>query len=229
MDLKGDHTVSTVLGAHFCSMNVAALLEAKLPAGTWLYVEQWMQVKGHELHVQLVAARKTKLGDYRTVGPGKHLITVNADLNPYQLLVTLVHELAHMHQFIRFPLSKAHGVEWKSIFKEMLFTIVFIESLPADVRMAITTHMQNPKACSGSDIQLARSLRKHDEPATKPLYAIETLPPGTLFRFKRHRVLQLHGLRRKRYTCIEPKTGLRWLFHPLAEVEVVRWPEPTLF
>ena len=42
--------------------------------------------------------RSTKFGDYRPPqrGSNYHRISVNGDLNPFQFLVTLLHEIAHL-------------------------------------------------------------------------------------------------------------------------------------
>ena len=73
------------------------------------------ELTSHPLDFKIVRPRKTKLGDYR-YDPKlpRPIITINGDLNPYQFLVTTVHELAHFHAFrIYGKRIRAHGQEWQ--------------------------------------------------------------------------------------------------------------------
>ncbi|MCB0399551.1 MAG: SprT-like domain-containing protein, partial [Winogradskyella sp.] len=66
------------------------------------------------LVVKVKQERKTKHGDYRQLPNGKHQITVNANLNAYRFLITLVHEIAHFEAFTKYGrFIKPHGKEWK--------------------------------------------------------------------------------------------------------------------
>ena len=49
----------------------------------------------HGVHLKIVNERVTRHGDYRKGVTGKHEVTVNANLNKYRFLITLIHEIAH--------------------------------------------------------------------------------------------------------------------------------------
>ena len=50
-------------------------------------------IKTNSVNLKIVNERKTRNGDYRKGFSGKHEITVNASLNKYRFLITLVHEI----------------------------------------------------------------------------------------------------------------------------------------
>ena len=56
-------------------------------------------IKTNSVHLKIVNERVTRHGDYRRHPSGKHQITVNANLNKYRFLITLVHEIAHLAAF----------------------------------------------------------------------------------------------------------------------------------
>lgn len=67
----------------------------------------------YNIHLKIVNERKTRHGDYRELN-GAPQITVNANLNPYRFLITLIHEIAHFLAFKKYGrYIKPHGKEWK--------------------------------------------------------------------------------------------------------------------
>ncbi|MEC8832566.1 MAG: sprT domain-containing protein, partial [Bacteroidota bacterium] len=56
-------------------------------------------IKTHGVHLKIVSHRVTRHGDYRRLPNGLHQVTVNASLNKYRFLITLVHEIAHLVAF----------------------------------------------------------------------------------------------------------------------------------
>ena len=75
--------------------------------------------KKHGFEFKIKKSRKTKLGDYRFDPKiGKHIISVNNDLNQYSFLITYLHEVAHLLTFQKYKNKVApHGEEWKNEFK----------------------------------------------------------------------------------------------------------------
>ncbi|PKP15392.1 MAG: sprT domain-containing protein, partial [Bacteroidetes bacterium HGW-Bacteroidetes-23] len=59
-------------------------------------------IKTNSVHLKIVNERVTRHGDYRRHPSGKHHITVNANLNKYRFLITLVHEIAHLAAFEKY-------------------------------------------------------------------------------------------------------------------------------
>ena len=59
-------------------------------------------IKTYGVHLKIVNERKTRHGDYRKMPDGTLQITINANLNPYRFLITLIHEIAHLKAFQEF-------------------------------------------------------------------------------------------------------------------------------
>ena len=75
-------------------------------------------IKQNQVHLKIVNERNTRHGDYRRHPDGFHQITVNANLNKYRFLMTLIHEIAHLVAFEKFGRNiKPHGDEWKYSFQ----------------------------------------------------------------------------------------------------------------
>jgi len=178
-------------------------------------------IKTNNVHLKIVNERQTRHGDYRKGFSGKHEITVNANLNKYRFLITLVHEIAHFVAFEKHGrLIKPHGVEWKMTFQRLMVPFIRPEIFPHSVLPLVANHFRNPSASSDTDARLAFALKQFDE--RKPdVHFVHEVPSGSLFRIKNGRVFQKKGLRVKRYECLEVKTGKLFLFNANAEVEII--------
>src|SRR5699024_9831990 len=89
-------------------------------------------IKQHGIHLKIVRERHTRHGDYRNLN-GQHLITVNANLNTYRFLITLIHEIAHLLAFEHFGNRiKPHGKEWKQTFQRLMLPFLKPDIFPAD-------------------------------------------------------------------------------------------------
>ncbi len=178
-------------------------------------------IKTNSVHLKIVNERVTRHGDYRKHPSGKHQITVNANLNKYRFLITLVHEIAHLAAFEHYGRQiKPHGVEWKMTFQRLMLPFVRPEIFPNAVLPLVANHFRNPTASSDTDARLAFALKQFDE--RKPDSAfIHEVPSGSFFRIKNGMIFQKKGLRVKRYECLEVKTGKLYLFNANAEVEII--------
>lgn len=178
-------------------------------------------IRAHGVHLKIVNERQTRHGDYRRNPDGRHAITVNANLNPYRFLITLVHEIAHLVAFETFGRTiKPHGVEWKMTFQRLMAPFIRPEIFPSSVLPLVARHFRNPTASSDTDPHLSQVLKSFDERKPDRHYIFE-VPNGSLFRIKGGRLFQKVGLRVKRYQCIEVNTGRVFLFNANAEVEIV--------
>ena len=175
----------------------------------------------NEVHLKIVNERVTRHGDYRKGLSGKHEITVNANLNKYKFLITLIHEISHLVAFEKFGRNiKPHGSEWKYTFQRMMIPFIRPEIFPHSVLPLVANHFRNPTASSDTDARLAFALKQFDE--RKPdVHFIHEVPSGSMFRIKNGRVFQKKGLRVKRYECVEVQTGRTFLFNANAEVEII--------
>lgn len=172
------------------------------------------------LVIKVKQERKTKHGDYRQLSNDKHQITVNANLNPYRFLITLVHEIAHFEAFTKFGrFIKPHGKEWKLTFQHLMLPFLRPEVFPSELLPLLAKHFKNPKASSDTDTQLALALKQFDEGEDKT-YIFE-VPLGKTFKLYNGRVFKKGNKRRKRIECVEVKTGKLYLFNPNAEVEIL--------
>ncbi len=178
-------------------------------------------IKGNSVHLKIVNERQTRHGDYRKAINGKHEITVNANLNKYRFLITLVHEIAHLAAFEKYGrMIKPHGNEWKLTFQRLMVPFIRPEIFPHSVLPLVANHFRNPTASSDTDARLAYALKQFDERKPDILF-IHEIPTGSMFRIKNGKIFRKNGLRVKRYECLEIKTGKLYLFNANAEVEIL--------
>ena len=144
------------------------------------------------------------------------------DLNPYQMLITYVHEVAHydVHQQYGSRKVKPHGPEWQKQFATLLQPFMAESVFPQDVLAALTKHIQHIKASSTADQNLQRVLHQYDKHTTS-VTTVESLAEGTRFATKNGLVFQKGEKQRTRYKCYCESNG-RWYFvSALAEVQVI--------
>jgi len=177
-------------------------------------------IKTNEVHLSIVNERITRHGDYRRMPNGSHKITVNASLNKYKFLITLVHEIAHLVAYKKYGRSiKPHGIEWKQTFQHLMLPFIHPDIFPSKLLPLLARHFRNPRASSDTDAELSLALKQYD-PVNDKNYIFE-LPLGSVFRIYNGRIFKKGNKRIKRYECIEVKTGKTYLFNPNAEVEVI--------
>lgn len=195
-------------------------LQSYLPPGSFDEVVHYLQ--HYHVHLTISRKRHSILGDYRhAVTDKNHRISVNGNLNTYAFLITLLHELAHLFTYERFGHRvQAHGKEWKAEFGKILAKFLLKKIFPADIEKALMSTLQNPAASSCGDEKLMRVLRNYDE-KKDGLQLIEQLPAGALFAIKGGRIFKKEEKIRKRYKCVEVKTGKYYLFSPVYEVQLV--------
>ncbi|MEL6810037.1 MAG: SprT-like domain-containing protein [Bacteroidota bacterium] len=178
-------------------------------------------IKTNHVHLKIVNERVTRHGDYRKMPNGQHQITVNANLNPYRFLVTLIHEVAHLEAFHKYGRSiKPHGKEWKYTFQQLMLPFLRPEVFPSQLLPVLARHFKNPKASSDTDAQLSLALKQYDPPNDKN-YIFE-IPFGGTFRLYNGKIFKRGNKRVKRYECLELATGRTYLFNPNAEVEYLK-------
>ncbi|MEO8794961.1 MAG: SprT-like domain-containing protein [Daejeonella sp.] len=202
-------------------MDKTEILDKYLPPDCAPVIARWIDYFQCEFKVS--RNRNSKFGDYRPPFKGAgHRISVNFNLNQYAFLVTTVHEFAHLHTWNEHKRNaKPHGKEWKQNFKKMMRPFFEKHIFPMDINRAIVSYLENPAASSCSDLDLFRALKKYDEKTTD-LITVESLPVNSVFAMKNGREFRKEVQIRKRFRCIEVKTGAVYLFSPLAEVILKR-------
>ncbi|MGW9687282.1 SprT-like domain-containing protein [Flagellimonas sp. 2504JD1-5] len=179
-------------------------------------------IKTHGVHLKIVNHRVTRHGDYRRLPNGLHQITVNASLNKYRFLITLVHEIAHLVAFEKYGRRiKPHGLEWKRTFQHLMVPFIRPEVFPSQLLPVIAHHFKNPKASSSTDARLSIALKTFDDEVRKNSYVYE-LPEGCTFRLYNGKLFKKGKKRVKRYECVELNSGRLYLFQPNAEVELIQ-------
>ena len=178
-------------------------------------------IKTNNVHLKIVNERVTRHGDYRKMPTGQHQITVNANLNTYRFLITLVHEIAHLVAFQKYGRTiKPHGVEWKRTFQQLMLPFIRPEVFPNQLLPLLANHFKNPRASSDTDAKLSIALKQFDPPNDKN-YIFE-IPFGAHFRLYNGKIFKRGNKRVKRYECLEVATGRVYLFNPNAEVEFLK-------
>lgn len=195
-------------------------LKTYLPDNT--YEAVLLYLRQYKVHLTVAKERKTVLGDYRhrTIHDN-HRISVNGNLNKYSFLITLLHELAHLLTFEKFGNTVyAHGKEWKTIYGALLDQFLQHAIFPPDIERELMQSLKNPAASSCAEDGLLRVLRNYDE-GQKVKQLVENIQADGLFRTSDGRVFQKKEKLRKRFKCMEVKTGKLYLFSPVYEVEAI--------
>jgi len=178
-------------------------------------------IKSNNVALKIVNERVTKHGDYRRSPNGEHQITINANLNKYRFLMTLVHEIAHLIAIEKYGRGiKPHGVEWKYTYQQLMLPFINPSVFPNQLLPDIANHFKNPKASSDTDAKLSVLLKQFDERNDKN-YIFE-IPLGSTFRIHNGKVFKKGNRRIKRYECLELSSGRVYLFQPNAEIELLK-------
>ncbi len=198
------------------------LLKRYFPAASVNIVGEMFEQRKFKLHFK--RPRTSKLGDFRPprTNNGICAITLNLDLNPYQMLITYVHEVAHYDVYQKYGSRSVqpHGTEWQNQFTTLLLPFMTEIIFPKDVLAALQKHLQHIKASSTADQNLQRVLHKYNKNQTS-IVTLENLPNSTRFMLKNGLVFQKGEKQRTRYKCYCETNG-RWYFvAALAEVQVI--------
>mgnify|MGYP000545150826 FL=1 len=149
------------------SSELLRLFQKHLPDNAITYCVQLWEENPFNFFVK--PPRNTKLGDFRyRKDRSIQTITLNSDLNPYQFLLTYVHEVAHLRAFARYGTTHApHGSEWKGLFKLLLEPLLTESIFPRDILVPLKLHMRNPSASSARDLFLMKEMSKYEVAASQ--------------------------------------------------------------
>lgn len=197
-------------------------LENFLPHGAFEQIAPFFQ--SHTIHLTVTHERKSVLGDYRnpTSDAPYHRISINANLNPYSFLITLLHELAHLFTFVHFGNRVSpHGREWKTQFRHILIPFMGKRFFPADVEKALHAYLHDPAASTCTDARLYKALYRYDE--HKPGFKlIDDLSVNQYFETEDGQLYQKLEKLRTRTRCKNVKNGKMYFFQGIAEVRARR-------
>lgn len=194
-------------------------LAAFLPRDTFEMVAPYF--RQYTIHLNLTHERKSVLGDYRAPFGDipYHRISINATLNPFSFLITLLHELAHLLTYVQHKHHVSpHGKEWKAAFQQTLIPFLGKKIFPPDVEAALNDYLKNPAASTCTDPALYKALHRHD--TAKPGWKfIDEVMINEQFETEDGRRYVKVEKRRTRSKCKDLKTGKMYLFSGIAYVK----------
>jgi SprT protein len=200
------------------SSKLFQILEKHVPENAVHYcLDLWVATP---FHFKITRKRNTKLGDYRyNHRDGSHSISVNYDLNPYSFLITYIHEVAHLLTKERHGRkTQPHGIEWKSVFKELMVPVLTDLIFPNEILKPLKKHMLNPKASTYVDAALLHALRQVDE-HEDDLVPLSAINEGDTFEFNNSLYKKLN-LRRTRVLCQHSISSRKYLISKMALVRI---------
>ena len=171
----------------------------------------------HNFTLKIVNQRQTKHGDFRKLPNGRFQITVNNNLNPYQFLLTLVHEIAHHVTHQKFGIVQAHGKEWKTVFQHLMLPFLRPDIYPKEMLPFIANYLKNPKASTDTDANLSLILRGNiAEKGKKFMFEI---PLDSFFEFNKT-IYKKGNKRRTRFECLNMSNHKIYLFNQNVEIKL---------
>lgn len=196
-------------------------LRAYLPEGAFEPVLGL--IHQYKVHLTVTKARKSVLGDYRHPFMGaNHKISVNGNLNQYEFLITLLHELGHLLCYEQFKNRvEAHGKEWKHLYGTLLAEFIQKDIFPSDIKKSLQKTVMNPAATANGETALLLVLRRYDTVKKEGMAFVAQLPEGALFETEKGKLFKKIKKRRIRIECVEVATGHVYSFSGLSEVKII--------
>ena len=162
---------------------------------------------------------KSRLGVFIPKRHDYHVVRINNNLNKYEFLITLIHEIAHASIWEKYGRRvNPHGDEWKEQYKKMILPFLNPEFFPEDILRPLSNHIINPKASTVRDLELSMILKKYDKHKSTFISEINDGDEFSIDNGKRF--VRIEKLR-KNYKCKEISTGKLYRFSPLAEVNLI--------
>lgn len=190
-----------------------------LPSGAYPLVLKYLRL--YPVQLSITKSRATKYGDYsfHTLRL-EHKITINGNLNVYEFLITLLHELAHLITFVQYKNKVApHGEEWKNNYRFILTEFINTSIFPISIQEALINHMNNLKASHCHDPILTKVLHQFNPPSE--LVFINELNIGSQFKTDKNEIFEILEKRRTRYRCQSLSNKKIYLFPGLFQVKPI--------
>ena len=197
-------------------MPLNSILSKYIPENAIMMVQYLIEQNNFSL--KIVNQRETKHGDFRKMPDGTFQITVNNNLNQYQFLLTLVHEIAHHITHQKFGRVQPHGKEWKKVFQHLMMPFLKPDIFKYEMLPHLANYLKNPKASTDSDAKLSLALREFKPSLGK--HFVFNLPFGQAFLFK-NTIYKRGNKRRTRFECLNTDNQKVYLFNQNVEVEII--------
>ena len=175
-------------------------------------------LNNHPILIKVVRTRASKHGDFKRKINGRVEITVNNDLNKYQFLLTLIHEIAHFVTFKKHPHARPHGIQWKVNFQHLMLPFLKPEIFPLELLPPLANYLKNPKASTGTDIKLTQALNNYSDNSGKSF--IFELTNGDHFFYKNSKFVR-GNKRRTRYECLNLNNKKIYTFNANTEIQII--------
>ncbi|MFA6786966.1 MAG: SprT-like domain-containing protein [Bacteroidales bacterium] len=194
------------------------LLKRYIPAASVDHVFDYI-IK-NKIFLRINQKRLTKLGDYRPPNNTKPArISINYDLNNFEFLIILIHEMAHHEAFTLYGHGhKPHGQEWKDCYSDLMKVYLNEEVFPKDILQALEAYLFTYNLSPGSEAALKKVLRTYDPPSNTTVVELYSLPAGAHFSIPNGRTFQKLEKRRTRYVCLCMRTKRKYLVHGMTQV-----------
>lgn len=144
--------------------------------------------------------RISKLGDFKPLNnKGEYRISVNGDLNKYEFLMTLLHELSHMIIWDEYKRkAKPHGNEWKDMFGLLIQKMLSFDVFPDDLKDVLSREIKNGRSnFSNMNSNLVRMLENYS--SEKKYIRLEDIPDNLIFTLQSGKIMVKGQKLRKRY------------------------------
>jgi SprT protein len=170
-----------------------------LPAGSHALVAGWLDVPG--LGLTFSRRRSHRMGAYIVDRQRGERILLNLMQHPYSLLITIAHEVAHMHVSRKYGRRvRPHGVEWQQAVKVLIQEAASLPGLPGDVIEVMKLIAAKPRSTHFSDPTISTLLMKYEDPSGFQTL-LKDLPTGSSFSLQNGRVYVKGEKNRTRYRC----------------------------
>lgn len=182
-------------------------------------------LNSHSVHLHITRQRVSKLGDYRwpQLGHNYHEISVNGNMNPYQFLIVLLHEMAHLNAFLRYRNQiQPHGHEWQEEYRTLL--LQYIKCYPDDVAKVVLQYTSHIPLSRKLERELDSTLHHYDANySSGEDLTLDQLAPGTRFRLavKPQHIYLAQERRRTRWICLNLDDNRQYLVAGTAQVKKV--------
>lgn len=166
----------------------------------------------------------SKLADFRPATAAQpHRISVNHDLNKFEFLFTLMHELAHFEAFRLYGRKhKPHGPEWRNLFRSLINSYLERKVFPPDLEQGILAHFNRRGVTDCSDVHLRELFKRYDTNTsanhTPERPTVDMLPINSRFTLPDGRQFIKLELRRKRFSCYCYNEKRMYVFGPKVPV-----------
>jgi SprT protein len=203
-------------------------LKAHLPQNSVGYILNWFT--SNIVYFRISRSRSSKFGDYRSpAGKYPARISVNRNMNRFDFLLTLVHEMAH-HELLGKASSGGpgsglfkrrirhvpHGAEWKKQYSSLMKPLLDESVFPDDLLPLLIPYFETQNVSPRMNKRLVTALHAYDEP--DGMVFIDSVPPDAVFSLPSGRSFRKGEKLRKRYRCRSLDNGKDYLFSPLARV-----------